>query len=97
MASGFTYAQAMTMPVPAALSAHRSAKALEAEARLGFIADVSMLFASKSERGHIQELIRQAGDEEPARRRAGRLKMDDERGREKDAPAYVPGKTYLPV
>ena len=65
---------------------------MEAEDRLGFIADVSMLFSSKGGRGHVARLARIAeGEKGPAK---GGLRMDDPSGKAVEAGTYVPGKSY---
>ena len=67
---------------------------MEAEDRLGFITDVSMLFAGKGERGHIARLAREAEGGSSKRSAKAGLRMDDQSGEAKESGAYVPGKSY---
>jgi hypothetical protein len=77
------------MPISHVLSSYKALKRIEAEDRLGFIADVSMLFAEKKDKGHIQDLIKIAND------RPETLKIDDGDGNSVEATEFVPGKTYV--
>ncbi|MDR2141747.1 MAG: hypothetical protein LBR11_08170 [Deltaproteobacteria bacterium] len=83
------------MPVSRVLSVCRTIKSLEAESRLGFIADVSMLFADKGERGHIDDLVKQTEDQELKEKPRSVLSMDNERGVPVESRGFIPGKSYV--
>jgi hypothetical protein len=73
----------------------KTIKSIEAETRLGFIADVSMLFADKNERGHIKDLIRQYECQTKPEVKTGKLMRDNSKGQGMETNKYIPGVTYV--
>jgi hypothetical protein len=86
----------MAMPVSQVLSIYRTIKSMEAESRLGFITDVSMLFAGKGERSHIQRLIKQSedGPGTGGKKKSGML-VDNKNGIPQETTTFIPGESYV--
>jgi hypothetical protein len=81
---GFDLKILVKTPLVKINSMYRTIKSLEAEERLGFIADISVLFGGKESKNHLRDLVNRASNKTPKKPRLQETKNG----------AYVPNVSY---